>query len=94
MRLYLFKSAMCAHCAEAEKHLAEWERLNFGRLIVLRVDPNLFDWRPGGFSPKATPSYAIVHGTQLLEAVDGKILEPSEIDALIASAETKAEHAE
>jgi len=90
-RLYLFKSALCEACRLADDVLREWERDNLaktsGKLVVIRTNPNLSDFSPGGFSPRKTPSYALVDDTgELLESIDGEVLDAKGLDKLAAQA--------
>lgn len=82
--LTFFKSSFCDACAEADKFLNAWELKNPGRIIVVRANPNLRDYNVGGFSPTATPSYALSEKGELIASVNGKILDEAEIEKLVS----------
>lgn len=72
--LYVFASPSCETCREAEPYLHALQKETMGTPPIVKINPNLYDWRVGGFHPRYTPSYAIVELGRLVGAVEGQLL--------------------
>ena len=74
--LYFFYQDSCQHCAEAMPIV---ERFGFahGRSVsVIKLNVGIKpDWEKAGYSPKATPAYALVQNGELLAKHEGKLTE-------------------
>lgn len=85
MMLYVFESPSCSVCQEAEPHLKAFEKELHGKMPIIRLNPNLRDWRIGSFHPKYTPSYALAERSNLLGAVEGQLLTLEQLRAFHAN---------
>lgn len=89
--LYVFQSPSCAGCIEAKPHLERYEKEFPGKPFVIRVNPNLLDWRVGDFHPRYTPSYAIVDRSVVLGAIEGQLLTYEALKAFVSDPSGYAE---
>jgi hypothetical protein len=74
---------MCAACEEQEPFVQAFERAHFGKVIVLRLNPNLADYRIGKWSPKKTPSFVVLEDGQALRRSEGELLDADALERFV-----------
>lgn len=82
-QLRFFKGAMCSACEEQEPLVQAFEKKHFGRVIVLRLNPNLAEYRIGKWSPKKTPSFVVLDNGQALRRSEGELLDVEALEAFV-----------
>ncbi len=70
-------------CQEAEPHLKAFASEVGPSLPIVRLNPNLKDWRTAGFHPRYTPSYALVDRSNLLGGIEGQLLTTAQLHAFL-----------
>ena len=81
-RLYVYVQTGCPACAEAEPHLAELRRRHPYDLFVVPLYLDRKEWKVGGWTPNATPGYALVVENKLVNKKVGTMT-TAELEAWI-----------
>lgn len=93
--LRFYKGAMCEACEEQAPFVSQFENKHFGKVIVLRLNPNLKDYHIGKWSPKKTPSFVVLEGGVALRKSEGELLDLEALERFVfedEDVEEKTQH--
>lgn len=87
--VYFFTSPTCGACEEWKPTVDAFVQANLNRMIVLRCNPNLREYKLSGWKVKYTPSVAVMENGQLLRKAEGQLMDAAELEAFVFGATWK-----